>query len=128
HLYKLRFDMEKDLEPIAPLARTLMFLVVRQGLPVSSVKEFVAHLRSNPGKLNYGSPGVGTGPHIAAEMMLRAAGGLQATHVPYKGSAATMAALFGNTIDFAFDPGSAVRHARAGKLRLLAVASAKQTS
>jgi tripartite-type tricarboxylate transporter receptor subunit TctC len=126
HLYKLNFDMARDLLPIAPIARTLMFLVVRTSLPVNNVAELVAYARANPGKLNFGSPGVGTGPHIAAEMMLRAAK-MQATHIPYKGSAETMAALFGNTIDFAFDPGSAVRQARAGKLRLLAVASASRT-
>ena len=126
HLYKLAFDMSKDLVPVAPIARTLMFLVVRPSLPANSVSELVAYARANPDKLNFGSPGVGTGPHIAAEMALRAAK-IQATHIPYKGSAQTMAALFGKTIDFAFDPGSAVRHARAGKLRLLAVASAART-
>lgn len=126
HLYKLSFDMAKDLQPIAPIARTLMFLVSRPNLPIASVGELVAYARSNPGKLNYGSPGVGTGPHIATEMMLRTAR-VQATHIPYKGSAETMAALFGNTIEFAFDPGSAVRQSRAGKLRLLAVASAVRT-
>ena len=125
-LYKLRFDIEKDLIPVAPLARTLMFLVVRQSLPVKDVSEFIAQARANPGKLNFGSPGIGTGPHIAAEMMLRAAK-LEAAHVPFKGSAETMAALLGDTIDFAFDPGSAVRQARAGRLRLLAVASAART-
>lgn len=125
-LYKLRFDIEKDLVPVAPLARTLMFLVVRQSLPVKNVSELIAHARANPGKLNFGSPGIGTGPHIAAEMMLRAAK-LQAAHVPYKGSAETMAALLGDTIDFAFDPGSAVRQARSGRLRLLAVANAART-
>jgi tripartite-type tricarboxylate transporter receptor subunit TctC len=126
HLYKLSFDAGRDLLPIAPIARTLMFLVARNSLPVNNVAELVAYARANPGKLNFGSPGVGTGPHIATEMMLRAAK-MQATHIPYKGSAETMAALFGNTIDFAFDPGSAVRQARAGKLRLLAVASAKRS-
>ncbi len=126
HLYKLPVDVDKDLAPITPLARTLMFLVVRPSLPVKSVGELVAYARANPGKLNFGSPGVGTGPHIAAEMMMSVAG-IKATHIPFKGSAETMAALFGETIDFAFDPGSAVRQARAGKLRLLAVASAKRT-
>ncbi len=126
HLYKLSFDAGRDLQPIAPIARTLMFLVVRPGLPAANVAELMAYARAHPGKLNFGSPGVGTGPHIATEMMLRAAG-VQATHIPFKGSAETMAALFGNTVDFAFDPGSAVRQARAGKLRLLAVASAART-
>ena len=126
HLYKLSFDMGRDLLPIAPIARTLMFLIARTSLPINNVAELVAMARANPGKLNFGSPGVGTGPHIAAEMMLRRAR-VQATHIPFKGSAETMAALFGDTIDFAFDPGSAVRQARAGKLRLLAVASASRT-
>jgi tripartite-type tricarboxylate transporter receptor subunit TctC len=60
--------------------------------------------------------------------MFLSAAKIRATHIPYKGSAETMAALFGNQIEFAFDPGSAVRQARAGKLRLLAVASAQRTS
>ncbi len=126
HLYKLSFDMGRDLLPIAPIARTLMFLIARTSLPINNVADLVAMARANPGTLNFGSPGVGTGPHIAAEMMLSKAR-VQATHIPFKGSAETMAALFGNTIDFAFDPGSAVRQARAGKLRLLAVASAART-
>jgi tripartite-type tricarboxylate transporter receptor subunit TctC len=126
HLYKLSFDVNRDLLPVAPIARTLMFLVVRPDLPVKSVAELVAYARANPDKLNFGSPGMGTGPHIAAEMMLRTAR-IRATHIPYKGSAETMAALFGNQVEFAFDPGSAVRQARAGKLRLLAVASAART-
>ena len=123
HLYKLSVDAGRDLLPIAPIARTLMFLVVRPNLPFNSVADLLVYARANPGKLNFGSPGVGTGPNIVTEMMLRAAR-IQATHIPYKGSAETMAALFGSTIDFAFDPGSAVRQARTGKLRLLAVASA----
>ncbi|MFM9971312.1 MAG: Bug family tripartite tricarboxylate transporter substrate binding protein, partial [Burkholderiales bacterium] len=85
HLYKLNFDMARDVAPIAPIARTLMFLVSRPGLPIGNVGELVALARANPGKLNFGSPGVGTGPHIAAEMMLRTAK-VQATHIPYKGS------------------------------------------
>jgi len=127
HLYKLNFDMSKDIVPVAPIARTHMFLVVRNGLPVNSVRELVAYARAHPGKLNFGSPGVGTGPHIAAEMALRAAK-IQATHVPYKGSAQTLTALISDEIDFAFDPGSAVRQAQAGRLRLLGVASARRTS
>ena len=79
HLYKLNIDTGRDLLPIAPIARTLMFLVARNTLPVASVGELVAYAKANPGKLNYGSPGVGTGPHIATEMMLSAAK-IQTTH------------------------------------------------
>src|SRR5687767_8053805 len=65
YLYKLRFDIDKDLDPVSPLARTLMFLVARQSLAAPDAKQFLAYARANAGKLNFGSPGVGTGPHIA---------------------------------------------------------------
>ena len=121
-LYKLSVDVARDLEPVAPTARTSMFLVVRPSLPVHSVAELIAHARANPGKINFGSPGSGSMPHISAEMMLRAAK-IQATHVPYKGSAQVLTDLLGDQINFTFDPGVAVPHIKAGKLRLLAVTS-----
>ena len=122
HLYKLNFDMGADLEPVAATARPSIFLVVRAGLPVRSVAELIAYARANPGKLNFGSPGSGTGLHIAAEMMLRMAK-VQATHVTYKGAAQMLTDLLGNQIDFMFDPGPAIPHIKSGKLRLLAAAN-----
>jgi tripartite-type tricarboxylate transporter receptor subunit TctC len=122
HLQKLNVDVTKDLEPVAPTARVTAFLIVRSTLPVMSVAELVSYARSHPGKLNYGSGGNGSAPHIASEMMLRAAR-IQATHVPYKGSTETLAALLGEQIDFTFDLGVAIPHIRSGKMRLLAVAS-----
>ncbi len=121
HLYKLDFDMGKDLVPIAPTMRTLMTLVVREDSPVRSVAELIALARANPGKLNFGSPGAGSSMHIVTEMMMRQAK-IQAVHVPYKGSAEVIAALLGGHLDFIFDPGVAVPHIKAGKVRLLAVA------
>lgn len=121
HLYKLGIDVAKDLEPVAPTSRASMFLVVRPGLAVNSVADLVAHARANPGKLNFSTSGSGSTPHLAAEMMLRAAK-VQATHVPYKSGAQAMNDVVGGQIDFIFDPGSVVPQIKAGKLRLLAVA------
>ncbi len=122
YLYKLSIDMEKDLDPVVPTARPAIFLVVRPGLPVRGVDELVAYARANPGKLNFGSPGTGTGLHIAAEMMLRLAK-VQATHIVYKGAAQMLSDLLGGQIDFMFDPGPAVPHIKAATIRLLAVAN-----
>jgi tripartite-type tricarboxylate transporter receptor subunit TctC len=84
------------------------------------------HARINAGKLNYGSAGSGTLPHVAAEMLLRTAG-IHAIHVPFKGSGAALAALLGEQIDFVFDPGVAIPQVQAGKVRLLAVGSASRS-
>jgi tripartite-type tricarboxylate transporter receptor subunit TctC len=126
HLYKLGVDVARDLVPITPLARILTVLVVRPGLPVRSVADLIAYARANPGKLNYGSVGSGSTLHIHAEKMLRAAK-LQATHVPYKGAAQLVTALLSDQVDFAFDSGLTIQHIKAGKLRLLAVASATRS-
>ena len=120
HLYKLNFDVARDLVPIVPLGRILTILVVRPGLPVRSTPELIAYARANPGKLNYGSVGSGSTLHIHAEVLLRAAR-IQATHVPYKGAALMVNALLGDQVDFAFDSGLTIPHIKADKLRVLAV-------
>ncbi len=126
HIYKLGFDPVKDVMPVAPTALTPMYLVVRPSFAVKSIAELIAHARANPGKLNYGSAGAGTLPHVAAEMLLRAAG-IGAVHVPFKGSGAALTALLGEQVDFVFDPGVAIPHVKAGKARLLAVGSATRS-
>jgi len=128
HLYtKLPFDPVKDLVPVAAAARILVFLVVRPDLPAKSVDEFVALARANPGKLTYGSPGSGSSPHIAGEMLKRAAK-IDIVHVPYKGAAPALTDLLGGQLDFMFDPGIGLPQVRAGKLRLLAVGSPKRSA
>jgi len=121
HLYKLNFNVARDLVPIVPLARILTVLVVRPGLPVRSVAELIAYARTSSRRLNYGSVGVGSTLHIHAERLLHTAK-IQATHVPYKGAAQLVTALLSDEVDFAFDSGLTLAHAKAGKLRLLAVA------
>ena len=120
HLYKMSVDVGRDLDPVAPTAKAAIFLVVRPGLPVKTLAEFVVHARAHPGKLNYGSAGVGTLQHVAAEMMMRAAN-ISVTHVPYKGSQQVLVDLLGGAIDFTFDLGAAIPHIRSEKVRLLAV-------
>jgi len=127
HLYKLDFDPLKDLEPVSPTALIALLLVVRPGLPVRSLAELLAYARANPGKLNFGSTGNGGAPHIAGEMLFRAAK-IRAVHVPYKGATPELTALLGGEIDFAFDPGSAAPNIKAGRLHLLAVASSARSS
>jgi tripartite-type tricarboxylate transporter receptor subunit TctC len=127
HLYKMPVDVEKDLQPVAPTARTTIFLVARQGIGVRTMNELIAYARANPGKLNFGSSGMGSAPHIAAEMLLAAAK-IQATHVPYKGAGETVAALLSGQIDFLFDIGAILPQIKADKVSLLAVASAGRSS
>ena len=118
-------DPMKALEPVAPAAVVSVYLLVKPAIPANTLAEFVAHARANPGKLNYGSPGTGSSPHLAGEMFNHAAK-VKTTHVPYKGAAPVITDLLGGQIDFTFDPGIGLQHVKAGKLRLLAVGSPKR--
>jgi tripartite-type tricarboxylate transporter receptor subunit TctC len=123
HIYdKMPFNPTKDIVPVAAVARVAVFLVVRKDLPVNNAKEFIAYLKANPGKLTYGTPGNGSSPHLAGEMF-KSMTGTDALHVPYKGAAPALNDLLAGQIDFSFDPGIALQHVQAGKLKLLAVGS-----
>jgi tripartite-type tricarboxylate transporter receptor subunit TctC len=124
-LYQLPFDPMKDFEPIASQGAVNVFLVVKPGMPVSTLQEFLAYARANPGKLNFGTPGSGSSPHLAAELFKRLTK-VEAMHIPYKGAAPALTDLLGGQIDFMFDPGVALPHIKSGKLRLLAVGSPKR--
>jgi len=127
HIYpKMSFDPAKDLVPVAAAARVLVFLETRSNLPPNNVREFMAYLKANPGKLSYGSPGNGSSPHLAGELFKDQAG-LYAIHVPYRGAAPAMQDLLGGQIDFMFDPGIGLNQVRSGKLKLLAVGSMKRS-
>ena len=127
HLYaKMPFDPAKDLQPVAAAARILVFLVMRPELPPKDIREFIGYVRANPGRLSYGSPGNGSSPHLAGEMF-KSAAQLYATHIPYRGAAPALTDLLGGQIDFMFDPGIGLTHVRSGKLRLLAVGSARRS-
>ena len=124
---KMPFDHDKDLVPVAAGARLQLFLVVRGDAPYKTYAEFIAHAKRNPGKLTYGTPGNGTSPHIAGEM-LKSQAGFFSVHIPYRGSGAALQDLLGGTIDYLLDPGIAFPHVRSGRLRLLAVTSPKRLS
>lgn len=121
----LGYDPMKSLDPVAPVAVVSVFLEIQPAIPAATLAEFIAHARANPGKLNYGSPGNGSSPHLAGEMFNRAAK-IQTTHVPYKGAGPAMTDLLGGQLQFMFDPGIGLQHVRSGKLRMLAVGSPKR--
>ena len=127
HIYpKMPFDPTKDLVPVAAAARVLVFLVVRTDSPITDFKAFLADLKSHPGKRSFGSPGNGSSPHLASEMM-KSQTQTFAVHVPYRGAAPALTDLLGGQLDFLFDPGIAIPHIKSGKLRLLAVGSPKRS-
>ena len=127
HLYpKMPFDPAKDLRPVASVARIAVYLVTRPELPAKNVSEFLAHLKANPGKISFGSPGTGSSPHLAAELM-KSMTGTYAVHVPYRGGGPALQDLLGGQFDFWFDPGVGLPHVRSGKLKLIAVGSPKRS-
>jgi tripartite-type tricarboxylate transporter receptor subunit TctC len=127
HLFsKMPFDPAKDLVPVAPAGRLTLFLVANGNFPAKDVKEFLAYLKNNPNKATYGSAGNGTGLHIAGEL-LKSQAGVQAVHVPYKGASPALQDLLAGQINYYFDPGIAIQHVKAGKLKLLATATPKRS-
>ena len=125
-LPRVPINPEKDLVPVAAVARIELFLVsdARQGF--RSFQELLDHAKANPGKLTYGSPGTGSAPHVATEM-LRAQSGINVVHAPYRGASPALQDLLGGVTQFLFDPGIALEHVRGGRLRLLAVGSTKRS-
>ena len=127
HIYpRMAFDPAKDLVPVASAARVLVFLVSKPSIPASNIREFIAYVKANPGKLSYGSPGTGSSPHLAGEMF-KSQAGLFAVHVPYRGAAPALQDLLAGQLDFYFDPGIGLQHVKANRLKLLAVGSPKRS-
>src|SRR4051812_39822582 len=127
HIYaNLSFDPAKDLVPVASVARVPFNLVVRTEIPAKDFKAFVADLKANPGKRNFGSPGIGSSPHLAAELLKKMTG-TDAVHVPYRGAAPALNDLLAEQLDFLFDPGIAIEHVKAGKLRAIAIGSPQRS-
>ena len=124
---KLSFDLRHDLAMVAGLNVSPLVLEVHPTLPANSVAEFVAHAKSNPGKITMASYGAGSISHVAAELF-KTATGINTLHVPYRGSTPMLTDLLGGQVAAAFDnlPAS-VGHIRAGKLRALAVTTATRS-
>ncbi len=122
----LPFDPEKDFAPIAIFARTPIVLMVNPDVPVKNVQELIAYAKQNPGKLNFGSAGMGSTPHLSGEL-LKSMAKIEITHVPFRGTGPAMTALIGGHIQMTFDllPGS-LPQISGGKVRALANAGAKR--
>jgi tripartite-type tricarboxylate transporter receptor subunit TctC len=120
---KLAFDPAAAFVPLALVATIPNLLCVRNSLPVSTVAEFIAFAKANPGKLNYGSTGIGTTPHLASEMLKRMAGVDFAT-VHYRGSAPALNDLLAGSVDLVIDNTTSIApHARAGSVRALGIST-----
>jgi tripartite-type tricarboxylate transporter receptor subunit TctC len=123
----LPYDSLKDFQPITLVGRVPFMLVVHPSVNANSVKELVALAKAKPGTLNFASFGNGTSNHLVGEAF-RAATGINIVHIPYKGSAPAIADLLGGQVQMSFDTIPVVLpQARAGKLRALAVATAKRS-
>ena len=124
---KLGFDPVKDFAPIVHVANVPNSVVVHPSMPVKSVPELIAYVKTKPGEVAFGSAGTGATTHLTGELFALETG-TKLTHVPYKGSSQAMVDLLGGQIPMMFEnlPGAAPQ-VRAGKLRLLAVTSAKRS-
>lgn len=124
---KLKWDAVKNFAPISLVARVPNVLTVNNSLPVKSVKELIAWGNANPGKLNHGSPGLGSTGHLSAELF-KSAAGVKMTHIPYKGSAPTLADLAAGQIQVVIDNlPPYLPQIQAGKIRGLAVTTATRS-
>ena len=122
------YDPLRDFTPITNIASAPFLLVVRSSLPVSSVRELIAYAKANPGKLNYASSGIGSTAHLTGELLKRAAG-IEMTHIVYRGAGPALADVLAGQVDLMFASiVSSLHHAKSGKLKALAVTSARRSS
>ena len=122
------YDPVNDFSPIGAVALTPTILTVGAGTPFRTVRELVAYAKANPGKLDYGSSGIGSVAHISAEL-LRAAAGVDLTHVPYKSAALSYPDMIAGSLAMVFDAlPSAIVHVRSGKARPVAMMSDRRSS
>ena len=119
---KLPYDPDKDFAPIGAAIATSFTLSIHPSIPATDLKSFIAAVRATPGKLSYGSPGVGTTPHLCAELLKSMAGGLDIVHVPYRGAGPVVNDLTAGQIAMSFlVPATLLPHLQTGALRGLGV-------
>jgi tripartite-type tricarboxylate transporter receptor subunit TctC len=127
HLMKLNHDPVTDLAPVAFLVHTSMLLVAHPSVPARSARDLVVIAKTQPGRLNFGSGGVGSTTHLAAELF-KSLSGANITHVPFKGAGPSVQAVIVGDIDFTFGSVPAtMHHAKAGRLRALGISTAKRS-
>jgi tripartite-type tricarboxylate transporter receptor subunit TctC len=124
---KLGFNFIRDIAPVAGIIRYPLVMQVNPSFPAKTVPEFISHAKSNPGKVSYGSGGIGTSIHVASELFKMMAG-IDMIHVPYRGGAPAMTDLMAGQIQVVFNPvPESMEHIKAGKLRPLAVTGATRS-
>jgi tripartite-type tricarboxylate transporter receptor subunit TctC len=120
------YDVTRDFAPVTVIAAVPNILVVNAQVPATNVGELIAYAKANPGKLNYASPGPGSGAHLAGEL-LKSSAGIEMVHVPFNGIAPAVTAVVGGDVQVMFAGStSAMPHVATGKLRALGVASPKR--
>jgi tripartite-type tricarboxylate transporter receptor subunit TctC len=124
NMYKdLPFDFTNGMTHVTTELSVPLILVVAKDAPINSVQELLAYAKANPGKTNYGSPGIGTLQHLAAELLKKRTG-MEAMHVPFKGASPMIVDLIAGREQFAFDTSaSAITHIKGGRVKPLAVTS-----
>src|SRR4051812_30201422 len=127
-LYKnLGYDPEKDFEPISLVGVQTNVLYTHPSAPAKTLAEFVAYAKANPGKVTYGSGGIGTPAHLAGEL-LKIKAGIEFTHVPFRGTGQALQSVIGGHIPSAFNPPSPLLpHFQSGALRAIAITTLKRT-
>jgi tripartite-type tricarboxylate transporter receptor subunit TctC len=124
---KLDFNFIRDIAPVAAISREPNVVVVNPALPVQTIPEFIAYAKANPGKINFGSAGIGSSQHMSGELFKMMAG-VEMTHVPFRGTAPALTSLLGGQIQTIFASAPAtLEYVRAGKLRALGVTTAKRS-
>jgi tripartite-type tricarboxylate transporter receptor subunit TctC len=124
---KLNYNFLRDIAPIASIISAPNVMVVNPSVPAKSVPEFIAYAKANPRKLNMASPGTGSPPHLFGELFMMMTG-TSMIHGPYRGSGPALVDLLAGQVQVGFDPMPAsIEYIRAGKLRALAVTTAKRS-
>jgi tripartite-type tricarboxylate transporter receptor subunit TctC len=124
---RLNYNFIRDIAAVASLTRETYGMEVHPSFPAQTVGEFIAYAKARPGKLNMASPGNGSGPHMAGELF-KIMTGIDIVHVPYRGSPPALTDLMAGQVQMMFSPlSSSIEYVRAGKLRALAVSTAKRS-
>jgi tripartite-type tricarboxylate transporter receptor subunit TctC len=122
---KLNFNFIHDIAPVASFIRGALVVVVHPSVPAKTLPELIAYVKAKPGKLSYGSGGVGGITHLSAELFKHEAGGIEILHVPYRGVAPALTDLLGGQVQVVFtNPAPLIGYITAGKLRALAITTA----
>jgi tripartite-type tricarboxylate transporter receptor subunit TctC len=125
-LYKLDFDLMRDIAPVAGIARAHLVMLVHPSFPAKTVPEFIAYAKAHPGKINMASAGSGSSPRLAGELF-KLMTGIEMVHVPYRGGAPAIGDLIAGQVQVMFSNLPAVEYVRAGKLHALAVTTPERS-